>query len=1233
MLLGNGDATFQTQQTFAAGISPSSVAVGDFNSDGNLDVAVGENNLPGIVTILLGNGRGGFSRTTSYVVGSGATAIAVGDFTGNGKFDIAAANAGIGSPVTILLGDGSGNFNAANLPVGANPQSVAVGDFTGNGIEDLAVANEGSDSLSIFLGNGNGTFSSPANIALPFSPVAVAAADFNGDGNIDLAVVGGGFAVLFGNGNGSFSKPTTYVLGGSALCVGDFNGYQDVAFFDGNGLVVALNNGTGVFTIDTNEPLVGRNLTSLAAGDFTGNGIMDLAFTSGSSTVGGDGSVVVVFGDGQGDFYNPMSYAVGIAPSAVAVGDFNGDGKLDLAVTDAVTSSPAQPGNVSILLGNGNGTFQAAQNYASYDNPAAIAVGDFTGNGNLDVVTAGYGSLCLLQGDGAGGFGPPTYYITGGGFDSDNSPDFIAVGDFNGSGGPGLAVINQETNSVAILLNQAVASSFQVSAPTFVSEGAPFLVTVTALDANGNVAAGYEGTVDFTSSDTQAQLPPASTLLNGTGVFSVTLNSAGSQTLSAVDSFNSAAVGTSAISVAPIAPSQLTLSAPAAVTAGKSIVITVTALDAAGYFTTGFADTLQFTSSDGQALLPASSTLTGGIGFFAVVLKTAGTQTITITDPSNPFLSSTSVAVTVSPAGTSQFALSGPPSAVTGSPVSFSITAEDPFGNLTAGFTGAVQLASSDTAATLPASIQLTAGTGTFNATFETTAAGTPGSPAAQIIVATDAANTSVTGTGRIVVDGLTVSIFGPTANGFLVAFDKPVDPATLDLYSGPPDVLLTSSAGNVVKGSLALNTISGWPQDASFTFVATGGVLPAGHYTVTLLGGPGGITDATGTGLDGNDSGIPGTNYTASFTVASTPSVVLSIPSFARGPDSNSDILLPNATGSGIPLTLTGAVGLTSMTFNLTYNPALLNISGVQSGPAGALTLSSNAAGFANFSFQSSTPLTGTITLGYILAQVPNSAASSYKTKSLLHLSNVVINGSNTAANSDGIEAVAYLGDVTGTGSFSPLDAALIGQVAVGIQSGFAAFEQLDPAIIGDVGDSGTGNTNSADVTLMNRLLAGIATPQIPQPPPGLAIPATGPDPTLSLGPTLTAPTGGTVTVPVNIDTARPAGSSGLMEATLALRYNPQLYRVTAADIKLGTVPNSGSGWQLDVAINSETGEIGITLFSTTPIQSTAGGSLVTIELQAVGSNARSAFSDTAKSGGSSQSHWFARLSNRPRG
>ena len=242
-------------------------------------------------------------------------------------------------------------------------------------------------------------------------------------------------------------------------------------------------------------------------------------------------------------------------------------------------------------------------------------------------------------------------------------------------------------------------------------------------------------------------------------------------------------------------------------------------------------------------------------------------------------------------------------------------------------------------------------------------------------------------------------------------------------------------------------------------------------------------------------------------------------------------------------------------------------------------------------------TASSGTLTLGYLVAQVPNSAVNYYKTQELLKLSDAVINGgSTTAVTDDGIQVVAYLGDVTGTGSFSPLDAALLERVAVNLGTGFTAYPLLDPAIVG--GLTGSGNVNSTDVTLMNRLLVGLATPGIPLIPGGLTIPATGPDPEVSVPTELQETANQTIVVPVNISTARPPGSSGMMEAVLALQYDPQIYGVSAADIQLGTVPSSGTGWQLQVAVNPQTGEIGIDLFSTTPIESTAGGSLVTVTL-----------------------------------
>ncbi|HYV37279.1 MAG TPA: cohesin domain-containing protein, partial [Gemmataceae bacterium] len=219
------------------------------------------------------------------------------------------------------------------------------------------------------------------------------------------------------------------------------------------------------------------------------------------------------------------------------------------------------------------------------------------------------------------------------------------------------------------------------------------------------------------------------------------------------------------------------------------------------------------------------------------------------------------------------------------------------------------------------------------------------------------------------------------------------------------------------------------------------------------------------------------------------------------------------------------------------------------------------------------------------------------YKTKELLHLSNIILNGNITAAiNDDGVHVSAYPGDVSGDGSLSPLDAALTSRVATIFDSGFAAYRLADPAIVGDL--NGNSFTDSSDVTLINRTLAGITVGQLPPIPTGLTIVPTGPDPTLSLPTDLQAAPGETVVVPVHLDTARPEGSTGLMEAILALRYDPKVFTVSAQDVHLGTLPTSGGGWKLQAVVNAQTGEIGIDLFSPTPIVNASGGSLVTLTL-----------------------------------
>src|SRR5262249_26579009 len=160
--------------------------------------------------------------------------------------------------------------------------------------------------------------------------------------------------------------------------------------------------------------------------------------------------------------------------------------------------------------------------------------------------------------------------------------------------------------------------------------------------------------------------------------------------------------------------------------------------------------------------------------------------------------------------------------------------------------------------------------------------------------------------------------------------------------------------------------------------------------------------------------------------------------------------------------------------------------------------------------------------------------------------------------------------------------DAALVSRVQAGNDTGYAAYQTLDPIIVEGV--DGNTSVTTGDVNLVNRVAAGLTTaPQIPTVP-GLTITSTGPDPSLSIPADVQVLPDGTLRVPVDIDDPRPAGSSGLTEATLALTYDPRTYSASAADVQLGSVPLSGNGWRVTAQVNAATGQIGIELFSTTP-------------------------------------------------
>jgi hypothetical protein len=287
--------------------------------------------------------------------------------------------------------------------------------------------------------------------------------------------------------------------------------------------------------------------------------------------------------------------------------------------------------------------------------------------------------------------------------------------------------------------------------------GTAFMITVSVLDGSGAVFTKFMGTVHLASSDAQAVLPPDATLTNGTGTFSVTLATGGSQTITGTSGRLS---GTSSpITVSPGAATQLSITAVNGTSAGTSFNITVKALDAFNNAATSYSGTVHLTSSDSQATLPANSTLTNGTGTLSVTLKTvgSGSQTITATDTVTASITGTSNPIAVSPGPPTAVSLQAPGAATTGLTFQITVNATDAFGNVAGSYAGTVHFTSTDSQATLPGNTPLTNGSGTFSVTLKTLGM--------QTITASDTVTASLKGSSavNVVTNAAThISVTGP---------------------------------------------------------------------------------------------------------------------------------------------------------------------------------------------------------------------------------------------------------------------------------------------------------------------------------------------------------------------------------------------------------------------------------------------------------------------------------------
>ena len=294
--------------------------------------------------------------------------------------------------------------------------------------------------------------------------------------------------------------------------------------------------------------------------------------------------------------------------------------------------------------------------------------------------------------------------------------------------------------------------------------------------------------------------------------------------------------------------------------------------------------------------------------------------------------------------------------------------------------------------------------------------------------------------------------------------------------------------------------------------------------------------------------------------------------------------------------MTISDGTNVTSISLTLTYNPSLLTITGANPGPtapAGStVSIDLSTPGVAVLTFTSPTALPGGLfTFANLVASVPN--ASPYASKEDLVLGNMSLNGGAIpATDQDGVHVVAYLGDTTGNGGYSGLDASLIARVVANIDTGFAAFPLLDPTIMADV--AGRGSLTAQDASFVAQFVANIPQPRIPALP-GVTITKGGPDPEIWLPQNIDAAPGSTLTVPVLFRQTN-GSPIGLNSADIAIEFDPSIFQVTG--VSLGNVPQ---GFTLDVSYDNATGEIIATERSTSgPIMLTPGteGSLLLIDL-----------------------------------
>ena len=456
VFLGNGDGTFVAPTAAVALPSPgnsNSEAAADLNHDGKPDLVVASNNSSDGIYVLIGNGDGTFKSPVFYAQGSnsGAMAVAIGQLIKGDNGDVVM---GTGNGAYVYLNNGDGTFKTPPVLYGpAWINSITITDINGDKKNDLVVSSYSSSAVWTMLGNGKGGFTAGQSFATDGYPNNVVVADFNGDKKLDFATSnshGQWVTVGFGNGDGTFRSSQSYGYEWNsainAIATADLNGDGNLDIVEGGGgtgvgITVMLGSSHGVFGAPTSIAVgcgeANRSgVNSIALGDVSGDKKIDIVATSLDDPYNCFENVIgVLIGSGNGKFKAPVYYSTGVTVQSysISLGDFNGDGKLDIVVSNA-------DGSLSVLLNKGKGVYGAATviSAASGADAGGIVIGDFNHDGKLDIAVTDFSQrqINVLLGNGDGTFQAPIgtpspiqpYAMTGGDFNNDGKLDLALTG-------------------------------------------------------------------------------------------------------------------------------------------------------------------------------------------------------------------------------------------------------------------------------------------------------------------------------------------------------------------------------------------------------------------------------------------------------------------------------------------------------------------------------------------------------------------------------------------------------------------------------------------------------------------------------------------------------------------------------------------------------------------------------------------------------------------------------------